>query len=71
MHESDYVTIKELAARTHTSSATLYARSRFNEIPGQVRLGRRVLVCWATFRAALEAGDLSHQWGRDAGTAQA
>ena len=55
----DLVTIPELAKEYKISTNFLYQRSRRNQLPGAVRIGRYLRVDRREFFAAARSGELS------------
>jgi predicted DNA-binding transcriptional regulator AlpA len=55
----DYLNLDELEQRTNIPKGSLYHKTRLNKIPGQTRIGRRVLVHWPTFERSLQKGMVS------------
>ena len=49
-------TIPQIAEATQLSVSWLYERSRRDELPGMVRLGKYIRVDWDEFFAALKEG---------------
>ena len=56
--DKNYVTIDELAEMFGISRNFCYQRSRTDELPGQVRMGRFIRVDPVKFEEAVLAGDL-------------
>lgn len=59
MPEFEYIDLDEVTRRVQTvPKSAWYQFSRLDRIPGQTRIGRRVLVHWPTLQAALASGGL-------------
>ena len=59
MSDRKYASIAELAEEWGLKRGFLYERSRFDQLPGQVRIGRFVKIDRERFREAVERGDLA------------
>jgi hypothetical protein len=55
MGHRDYIELKELEKRTGIPKGSLYHRTRLDQLAGQTRIGRRVLIHWPTFEKSLQS----------------
>lgn len=49
----EIIPVDEVAARLSVNRKTLYAAIQRNEVPGVIRIGRRIMINWTVYSKAI------------------